>query len=68
MLVSNVYCPRCYSADLIEVIYGFPTKDIMSLFRRGLVELRGCVVDQDPIPTHRCKQCGFQFVANIETI
>jgi len=54
-------CPQCGSAaDVIPIIYGYPSEELMKAADRGEVALGGCIVGDDA-PRWRCKKCGRDF-------
>jgi len=54
-------CPTCHSAaDVVPIIYGFPSEELMKAAERGEVALGGCLVSPDD-PQWRCKKCSVDF-------
>lgn len=53
-------CPRCASADVVPVVHGFPSKELIVAARRGQVRLGGCVIDgrDDWDLAWHCRPCG----------
>ena len=42
-------CPKCRSANVVAILYGYPDPEAMSAAERGEIELGGCcVTDDDP--------------------
>lgn len=50
-------CPACGSRDLVPIVYGLPSTDLMAEARAGRFELGGCLVASWS-PDHRCRACG----------
>ena len=40
-------CPACGADDVVPVVYGFPSADMLDAAERGEIVLGGCVVDPD---------------------
>lgn len=59
---SNLSCPHCGTTDPIEIVYGFPSGEMMEAASSGAIALGGCVVD-DNDPAYRCRNesCGQAF-------
>jgi len=53
---SMIRCPQCRSLCVIPIAYGKPGDDLLHAAERGLVELGGCVID-DESPRWRCLDC-----------
>lgn len=49
-------CPRCKSENIVEIIYGYPTKKIMERAKKGEIELGGCEITEAD-PNRHCKDC-----------
>jgi hypothetical protein len=50
-------CPKCSSGEVIPVVYGKPTDELVEQWRRGEVELGGCC-NRENGPVWHCKACG----------
>ena len=44
-------CPACGSADVCEIVYGYPAPELAAQAQRGEVVLGGCVIESEP-PAH----------------
>jgi predicted RNA-binding Zn-ribbon protein involved in translation (DUF1610 family) len=55
-------CPRCGSAEVVQIQYGLPrfTPELKEAVRRGEVVLGGCVISADS-PKWACRNCGQRF-------
>lgn len=53
-----IACPHCRSLSTIPISYGKPGPELERAASRGLVELGGCVVDNNN-PTRRCLDCHY---------
>lgn len=53
-------CPRCKSKNIIDIVYGYPNRELMAKAERGEVKLGGCEVDENN-PTHFCRDCLKEF-------
>jgi len=59
---STVTCPQCGTAEPIEIVYGFPSSEMMEASAIGLISLGGCIVDESS-PRFRCRadECRREF-------
>jgi hypothetical protein len=48
-------CPRCGSADVIEIVYGLPGLDAEQAERRGEIELGGCESHDEQWACRSCR-------------
>ena len=53
-------CPDCRSRDVVPIVYGLPSAQLLHAARRGQVALGGCVIS-DTAPEWSCKVCGRNF-------
>lgn len=53
-------CERCKSENIVEIIYGYPTKKTLIRAEKGEIELGGCEITEAD-PTRFCKSCGKKF-------
>lgn len=54
-------CRSCNSLCTIPICYGKPGPDLEMAAARGLVELGGCVVEEN-MPTRRCLDCRYAWI------
>lgn len=52
-------CPDC-GGELIEIVWGFPSDDLLEKAMREEIFLGGCVIPGNPCNYH-CKSCGHEF-------
>lgn len=57
----GIKCPKCKSKNIIEISYGYPTKEGMVLEEQGKIKLGGCCVSSKN-PTHYCEDCKKEFL------
>jgi hypothetical protein len=57
---SKVRCPRCDSQDVISVVYGLPSEEMVEESIAGRVALGGCTVWPGS-PDHACQNCGHEW-------
>jgi hypothetical protein len=53
-------CPRCDSQDVIWVVYGLPSEEMVEESIAGWVALGGCAVWHG-CPDHACQHCGHEW-------
>lgn len=53
-------CPKC-EGDLIPIVYGYPSPEMVESADRGEILLGGCIVS-DSDPQFRCAHCGRQYL------
>jgi hypothetical protein len=53
-------CPKC-EGDLVSIVYGYPSQEMVESADRGEILLGGCFVS-DNDPQFRCKNCGRQYL------
>lgn len=57
-------CPKCNSADVAEICYGYPGPDAMDdiekELKEGKIKLGGCCIEPDS-PKWECNACEWQF-------
>lgn len=53
-------CPKCGSADVVPILYGYPTSKLFEDAEKGKVALGGCCVSGDD-PQMLCRACGEEF-------
>jgi hypothetical protein len=57
---SSMNCPLCNEA-LVEVVYGFPTMEMIDLAKNDKIVLGGTPRAFDFKPTHYCLECQEQY-------
>lgn len=65
--MAQVLCPRCNEQLGVPIAHGMPGPDMVESASRGEVVLGGCCIDTDS-PTHRCKACGHEWIAERVTL
>lgn len=58
--VETPICPNCGSSKVLELMYGYPTRELEEAAGRGEVELGGCCVGEDS-PRWSCQECNHQW-------
>ena len=53
-------CPQCYSEDVVDIVYGYPSEQTLQSWFKKEIELGGCII-QDENPHHKCKKCEHQW-------
>ena len=53
-------CPACGAADVVPMVYGFPSPDMLDAAERREIVLGGCIVDSDS-PGWCCVACRLPF-------
>ncbi len=54
-------CPRCKSEDVVEIIYGMPTEELLKeIEKKGNYWLGGCCISPDN-PDYHCKNCDYEW-------
>jgi hypothetical protein len=58
-------CPRCGSADVVPIRYGYPGPEMVEDYEAGRVQLGGCMIHHD-YPDHACRDeaCGHEWRSN----
>ena len=56
-------CPSCGAGDALPVVHGYPSPDVVDAIESGVIRVAfgGCEVG-DVASTHRCVDCGHDFV------
>ena len=60
MSTRQIKCPKCQSNNIIPIVYGYPPSDVGEEAEKGIVQLGGCVINDDS-PQWHCKNCGHEF-------
>jgi len=50
-------CPACGSGDVVPIVYGFPSGELLRESEEGKVVLGGCCVTGED-PQWCCRKCG----------
>lgn len=59
---SGISCPQCGATDPIDIIYGFPSSEMMEAASQGAIALGGCIMhDDNPAYVCRNESCGHEF-------
>ena len=53
-------CPKCGSAWVVPIAYGFPDEETFAAAGRGEVEPGGCVIGGND-PNRACRDCTHQW-------
>jgi predicted Zn-ribbon and HTH transcriptional regulator len=56
-------CPQCHSEDLVRIVYGMPSEEMVEESVAGRVALGGCLVWPDA-PDYTCQNCGYEWRAD----
>ena len=59
-------CPRCHSDEVVPVVYGMPSAELVEESRAGRVALGGCTIWPDS-PEWRCVACGHEWRTHVPT-
>jgi YgiT-type zinc finger domain-containing protein len=59
---SRKQCPRCGSSNVAEILYGYPSPELMERRRDEPIVLGGCEIHPDG-PAWRCLECGEEWGA-----
>lgn len=57
------FCPRCNSRNVVQIIFGYPTRETEDKARRGEIVLGGCEVERGHEPQRFCKECRYEWRA-----
>ena len=60
MEAAPTKCPRCHSDEVIPIVYGMPSPDLIEESRAGRVALSGNVFWPEA-PEWRCVVCGLEW-------
>jgi DNA-directed RNA polymerase subunit RPC12/RpoP len=58
---EKIFCPKCGSQDIINIVYGYPLPSTTKKAERGEIFLGGCCVSPDN-PDFKCRGCGKEFL------
>lgn len=54
-------CPRCKQKTGVDIIYGYPSKELWEESKRNEVVLGGCMQALGQDPDRQCLSCGHQW-------
>lgn len=59
---AGMSCPECGTTDPIEILYGFPSSEMMEAADNGFIALGGCIIAPEN-PAYRCRNsdCNAEF-------
>lgn len=57
---SRPTCPECGSADVVPIVYGLPSPELIEEAKRGEVSLGGCCLTGND-PQWFCKACEHEW-------
>jgi len=61
LVTKTDICPKCKSnKHILNIVYGYPSDELMKDAEKGKVRLGGCVVD-NCVPRHYCKTDDLEF-------
>jgi len=53
-------CPECNKETVVDIIYGYPSDELLEEARQNKVVLGGCVVEESN-PEFRCLNCNKEW-------
>lgn len=53
-------CPECKATEIVDVVYGYPSEEILQSWFKKEIELGGCIIGKQN-PSHKCKKCEHQW-------
>lgn len=53
-------CPQCQSKNVVEILYGMPTKEAFDDAEEGKLLIGGCCISEDS-PEWYCNDCEHEF-------
>ncbi len=53
-------CPKCGKKEAVQIIYGYPSFELMEQARKGVIHLGGCVI-MGYNPQWYCRICGHKW-------
>jgi len=56
---KNLECPKYKSREVIPIVYGYPSDELIDESFRGGGSFRGCVVEEGQ-PEWQCESCDHQ--------
>lgn len=54
-------CPNCGSENVVPIMYGVPTPEMVERSAKGEIKLGGYAVGPD-MPDWSCKDCGYTWL------
>jgi DNA-directed RNA polymerase subunit RPC12/RpoP len=61
MAINYKICPYCNSKDVVKIVYGYPSGDMIMQEAAGKVKLGGCLIDIEYSPEYHCNNCENQW-------
>ncbi len=58
--MGQVSCPRCTGQEVLPIVYGLPSEEMLRKAERGVVALGGCTIDRDS-PFSVCTRCDHHW-------
>ena len=59
-------CPKCKSENIIPIVWGYPTQELLDDDEAGRVISYGDLIPPNPPDSH-CKSCGHEWMNNPES-
>ena len=53
-------CPKCETSEIVDIVYGYPTEEVLQSWFKKEIELGGCIVRNEN-PIYKCKKCNHQW-------
>lgn len=53
-------CPKCEASEVVDIVYGYPTEEVLQSWFKKEIELGGCIVRNEN-PIYKCKKCNHQW-------
>ena len=57
------YCPKCKSQEALQILYGYPSEEILNAWKNKEIELGGCVVSKR-MTNRKCIKCNHEWKTN----
>lgn len=57
---SRPVCPKCGSKEVVRIVYGLPSPELMEEANRGKVALGGCCISGND-PQWHCNGCEHEW-------
>ena len=64
MILKKIKCPNCEN-DLVKIIYGMPSSDIIEKVKKKEVYIGGCEIT-DYVPIYHCYNCNRNYFDNLK--
>lgn len=62
--MKRANCPSCGKTNGVQLIWGMPDEDDLTLAQKGEVELGGCVITDMGVDRH-CRSCSHQWKSSL---